>query len=857
MKYLIIILFLLTASPLLQGQPLAGAAKIDQILLAADSARATDNWYVALENYKEAYDQDDELPLRPTIALMNLKLRDLKAATRTYGIHFRRVDPADTTDNIHRYHYARALKMEGDYDEARTYFENFLEHNTDPGLDAMAKNELAGIKQFKDAATETGEVSLGNLGRTVNGSFSEYSPVFSQSSGMLYYSTWKSSAAVEQDGSEKAYSNIYMATVDDKGKWSKPEALGKEVNRPGVHTANPSLSTDGRRLFYNRIRMESNRIAEAKIYLSDVDDNGWKSGNPVAGINSNDYLALQPAVGELFGREVLFFVSDMDGGFGGKDIYYATYEGDGQFSSPVNLGETVNTPGDDVTPFYFEGTLYYATDGLPTMGGRDLFFTAWDGSKWSKPENLGPGFNSTVDDQSLSVYGDGLLGFMTSNREGGRSVKSKTCCDDIYAYQVASIYADLVVGLFNKDKEPLKQGTIQLQPIYNGSPQGLGSQKTRDDGNRFDFGLQLETNYQVVASHEGYYPDTVEISTLGLEESKEFQHVFFLRAIPPPPPPKEEVIEEGVAVTLENILYDFDDDKILPAAEGDLRVLQQVMETYPDMVIELSSHTDARGYDDANQRLSQRRAASARKWLIVKGGIAGPRIKTQGYGETVPQTVSARLAERYDFLNEGDILTEDFIDALPTKEQQEEAHQLNRRTEFKVLEGPTEFRIRRDLIERREPVEDRGTQPTARPTTVAPAPTPQKVQQRNDPPEINRFSSLFGQNKLEGLPILKFDKRELSLGEVARGGTRSFSYTFTNKGTAPAQIMLIQACSCTTYEHDNSKVYAPGESGTIKVTFDSTTKEEGETITIDIFLEQTDSRDVPILEMVEYTFELK
>jgi len=860
MKYIFATLLLFAIALPVIAQPLSGASKQEQVLAAADSARATQNWFVALENYEIAYEQDDDLPLRPVIALMNLKLRDIKSAVRGYGLAFRRVDPADTTNNIHRYHYARALKMDGDYAEARTYFENFLQHNTDERLTKMTNIELEGIKQFGGTATETSEVALEILDRKINSSFSEYSPVLSKDGGKLFFSTWKATAAVPQDDAndESAYSRIYTAGRDDKGKWSKPTDLSKEVNRPGVHSANPALSADGRQLFYNRIAMESNRVAQAKIYMSDAEDDGWRSGNPVSGINGDDYLALQPAMGELFGREVMFFVSDMDGGFGGKDIYYANYEGEGRFGSPVNLGETVNTISDDVTPFYFDGTLYFATDGLPTMGGRDLFYTAWDGSKWSTPENMGPGFNSTVDDQSLSVYGDGLVGFMTSNREGGRSVKSKTCCDDIYGFQIASLYANLVVGIFNEAKEPLTVGTVNLQPLVNGDVSGSGTSKNRDDGNRYDFGLDLESTYRVEASAPGYYPDTVEINTLGLTESKEVQHVFFLRQIPPPPPPKEIVVEEGVPVVLENILYDFDDDKILPPAENDLRVLQTAMEEYPDMVIELGSHTDSRGDADYNQKLSQRRAASARKWLIINGKIAGPRIKTQGYGKTVPQTANARLAERVDFLNEGDVLTDVFINALPTKEQRERAHNLNRRTEFKILEGPTEIRLRRDLIEKRETAPDRGREPRASRTSVAPAtpPTSKSNNQQTDPPVITRFSSLYGQDKVDGLPVLVFDKRELALGEVKKGDTRSFEYTFTNRGKAAARIFLIQACDCTTIEHDNDKVYAPGESGTLKITFDSKDKDEDETITIDMYLEQTDAKDLPILEMVEYTFKL-
>ncbi|NJC27829.1 OmpA family protein [Neolewinella antarctica] len=873
MRYLLSTLLLITgfyAGELL-AQPLAGSSNVEQLQIAADSARANQNWFVALENYEKLYDETDEDEYLPLRALMNLRLRDVASATRIYKQVFRRTEATDTTYNEHRFHYARALKMDAQYDEARTYFEQFRRLNTDERLEKFAALELDGIELYRDAPQETSEVALELLDKKVNSSFSEYSPVLTIDGNTLYFSTWKSTSAVEQDGEEDDFSRIFRAERDEEGTWSKPEALGKEVNRPGVITANPALSADGRRMYFNRLAMESHRVTEAKIYMSDAEDDGWKSGNPVSGINSDRYLVLQPAAGELFGREVMFFVSDMDGGFGGLDIYYANYEGEGRFGQAVNLGEQVNTFADDITPFYFDGTLYWSTDGRPTMGGKDLFYAGWDGNAWGDAKNMGVGFNSTVDDKSLSIYGEGLVGFMTSNREGGRSVKSKTCCDDIYGFEVASLYANLVVGLFSEGKEALTNGTVVLQPTRNGNKIGFGQTKTRDDGNRFDYGLELETEYIVVVSHPGYYSDSVEINTLGLEESKELQEIVFLKVDPNyddgtggDDVPVLDTIEIAEAVVLENILYDLDKSDILPAAEEDLRQLVQIMEQYPDMVIELGSHTDTRGVDSYNLGLSKRRSASARKWLIINGNIDGPRIKTQGYGETQPQVASGRLAERISFLSEGDVITDAFIASLGTEEQRELAHRLNRRTEFKVLEGPDEIIIRRDVIERRLETPERNSLPTAPTQKVAPknpAPTPQTVrtltpEKQVAPPEVNRFSSLFGQPDVSGLPVLKFDRREVDLGDVPHGESRTFTVNFTNRGAAPAKVMLISACDCTTITHDDAKTYQPGDSGTMKIVFDSTEKEEDETITIDIFLEQKDKKGVPIFEMVEYKYHL-
>ncbi len=838
-------ILLLLALPAI-AQPLAGSSNREQLRAAADSARATYNWSVALENYKTLHDDTKEEELLPLMAEMNYQLRDVAAGIRGYTQAFRRADPTDTTNNLHRFYFGRLLKMDEQYDEARTYLESFRNMNQDTVLDYLAQMELEGIRLYRDAPRETGEVELELLDRQINTVWSEYSPVLSPDGQTLYYATVKSSTAVDLSdaNNEESFLRLYQSVRDDEGEWQRPEELGREVNRPGVHSANPSISADGRRLYYNRLLMNSNQVAEAKIYLSDVDDNGWKSGNPVSGINSDDYLALQPATGELFGSEVLFFVSDMAGGFGGYDIYYATYEGEGRYSTPVNLGERINTVGDDETPYYFDGTLYFSTNGRPTMGGTDLFYSAWNGSEWSEALNMGTGFNSSVDDRSLSVYGNGLIGFMTSNRPGeGRSVKSKTCCDDIYGFEIASLYANLVVGLFSEDRKALTNGTIELQPISNGRPIGAGTQKSRDDGNRFDFGLNLESEYSVIARHEGYYPDTVELSTFGLEESKSFEQIFFLKPIPVDPStiPVYDTIEIEESIALENILYDLDKSNIRPDAEGDLRVLAALMEEYPDLVIELGSHTDFRGDDRYNLSLSKRRADAARRWLIANGGIAANRIKFQGYGETVPTVITPRLAERTGFFQAGDTLSVAYINALPKDQEREIAHQLNRRTEFKVLEGPTTIIIRRDIIERAIEGPDRNAEPRS---SLTPADS------------ISPMSTLHGKSaeEISGLPVLQFDKRTLDLGAVGKGKQKSFTYSFTNVGKVPAQIMLIQACECTTVNHDNSKVYAPGEGGILEVVFDSSSKTEAETIGIDIFLEQSDANGRPVIELVEYSF---
>lgn len=876
MKNYFLLLLVCCSLAQLAAQPLAGSSTYEKLIEAAELAESQMNWSAALDKYKEAYDKQEDEALMPMIARLNYDLRDYNSAQRDYKRVFRKIEPTDTTFNLHRFYYARSLKIMGEYDDAIMVFQDFLRHTTDKDLKTLAELEITGAEMAQNTNMETSEVKVETAGRQINGSFSEYSPALSADGKVLYYSTWDVNEVVvpEDLNDPKNFSRIFMSEEKEgkKGEkeWGKPEVLSEEVNRPGAHTANPAISADGRRMYYNRIEFTGNVATKSELYVSDVEDTGWKSGNPVTSLNG-DYLILQPAMGELFGGEVIFFTSDMPGGTGGLDIYYAPYEG-GSFGDPVNLGPTINTIGDDMTPFYFDGTLYFSSTGYPTFGGSDIFYSVWNGSNWSTPENMGPGFNTSQDDQSFRLYGDGYVGFLTSNRLGGRSVKSKTCCDDIYGFQIARVYADLVAGIFTDDRKGLIGGSIRLVS-ENG---GRDDKQNNEDGNAFSFGLDLENEYLVIADHPKYYPDTVKLSTVGLLETKNFEERFFLKARPvPPPKPVYDTLDLEKVIVLENLLYDFNKANIRPDAEKDLVVLQGFMDTFPDMVIELGSHTDARGSASSNLSLSKRRADSARRWLMQKG-IAPDRIKTQGYGKTVPQTVNDRLVELYDWLPQGQVLTEDYINGLESEERQEIAHQLNRRTEFKILAGPTKFVYKREIFERTEAQKERKSLPqqvvpakekstsskttatSTKPATLKSKPQTAAVQKipANDTLKVSDMSSLYGQKDITGLPILEFDYRKFNLGPVKKGQKREMSYTFTNRGKVPAQVMLIQACECTTTEHDNSKIYQPGESGTIEVIFDSTEKDADETITIDVFLEQVDKNDTPIVEVLEYSFKL-
>jgi len=362
----------------------------------------------------------------------------------------------------------------------------------------------------------------------------------------------------------------------------------------------------------------------------------------------------------------------MKGGEGRFDIYYASHTGGNDYSSPVNLGSVLNTMEDEVSPYYHDGTLYFSSDGHPSMGGLDIYYTTWNGSTWSAPTNMGFVYNSSYDDIDFTLNKDGSGGYLVSNRihKDKKRLKSKTCCDDIYAFSIRELVIDLLATVTDEENQPLTEASIDLIDITMDRDT---TSKVNLASNDFNFLLDSDHSYTAVVTREGYYPETIEFNTVGIIDDYTVSKVISLKPIPVvvKEEPKEvvEVVKRNEAIRLNNIYYDYDDDKILQDAEIDLNVILNVMNRYPDMVIELSSHTDSRGVSTYNQNLSQRRAESARNWLIGKG-IDGARIQPVGYGESVVLNHCTNGVRCSD-----------------------DEHRVNRRTEFKMISGPETIEI--------------------------------------------------------------------------------------------------------------------------------------------------------------------
>ncbi len=642
------------------AQPVVSSSYETMLETAATCAENHD-YINAIEWFEKAYKESKDPNLQVAIGDMYMLLRDYAKAEKTYDRVLKR-DKRDEFFDI-RLDYARAMKAQGKYKLALDEFNGFISTTESDSLRNEAKLELRGIL-LMEKYPENIEAAVSFAGESINSPSAESSPAL-YSDGTLYFSSMNAKTPTIIDGEEGEYhAKIYSAARTPQGDFSKASALDESINRIDFYNTGVSFSEDGQKMYFTRAKYNNNGVENSQIYLSKRAGDKWGSPYPIEALN-NEFRSMHPYEGELFGRKVLYYISDMPGGYGGYDIYYSTITGD-TYEKPVNLGEKINTPRNEMSPFYKDGALYFSSNGHPGMGGLDNFYSEWDGSKWSEVTNMGFNYNTSYDDSFLRFNQGGTAGYVVSNRTHKDKKKYKntdTCCDDIYMIQIRDLVIELKT-IVNNEKGPLEGATVEL---FEGSKKVPVDSKTNFLSNDFAFLLDSDKSYKAYITREGYYTDSISFNTNGIFDDYTVSKTVTLKAKPEAP---KRIVSRNEPILLKSIFFDLADDKIRPDAEPDLEYLKTLMDKYPDMVIELSSHTDSRGDNEYNKKLSQRRANSTKAWLVEEG-VEASRIKAVGYGET-------------KLLNK----CKDKVKCS------EEEHQLNRRSEFKIIAGPQTIEIK-------------------------------------------------------------------------------------------------------------------------------------------------------------------
>lgn len=665
MRSLMLFFLSMTAVWVIQAQPYNELTPEVNRKFAMELFESGD-YYNASEKLEKAYEDFKTNDIAWRMAISQFHLRNYKSAERW----FTRIGRRDKTGEYPEAQLwkARMMKMSGMYDEAIGELNDILKSDADPDVKRAAQTELSGAILATESK-ESKRLAFNNAGKELNGPGSEWSAYIHPEGNQLFYSSMTNTEIIQVG--EKTVIDYGRGKVASwqKDKWVVSGELPTDINREDFHTGSISISPDGQRMYFTRVLFNATiptKIDESKIYFSANQGGTWGPAYEVKGVNG-EWLSRSPCIGELFGNEVMYFSSDKPGGHGGFDLYYATKIDDQTFSDPINLGTVINGSGDEITPFYRDGRLYFSSDSQIGFGGLDIFRTDWDGSKWSKVENMGAGFNTSTDDFNFTLDASGHKGALLSNRPGGKSLLHRTCCDDIYTFTIAPIEVELLVTVMDGERKKEFRGVAVQAIDMEGDKMGITETQTSGPKGIATFVLGAMKSYRIIANTPGFYPDTLDFNTFDVKDNVTIKKTLTLMPMPRDPEFEVYTIEEPIR--LNNIYYDYDDDKILPDAEPDLQLLVDLLNQYPDMVIELSSHTDARGNDDYNQKLSQRRAQSAKNWMVAKG-VVESRIQPVGYGETVILNKCVNGVECTD-----------------------EEHRFNRRTEFKIISGPTTIQI--------------------------------------------------------------------------------------------------------------------------------------------------------------------
>ena len=637
------------------------AASFDVSAQKRKTERAYETYYAgeyfeAIDQFKDAYsktkkaDKNARTELVFMIAESYRHINDPKNAETWYKLAVK----SATSKPDAQYWLAESMKKNGKHQAA---IDEFKKYKQVAPSDSRADQQIRACELALEWSRNPEAYKVEDM-RDLNSKESDFSPAFGRDDfSLIYFTSSRDDAAGSKThgATGQSYTDIFESRIDKKSKWSTPVPV-EELNSE-FEDGTPTFSSDYKDMYFTRCEAGKRERKGCVIMHSTRSGDTWSE--PVnSGILADSLVAAHPALSP--DGTTLYFVSDIAGGSGRKDIWMTTSSG-GNWSKPVNLGPDINTPGDELFPYVrSDGTLYFASDGHIGMGGLDIFkaVSQPDGS-WIV-QNMKAPINSFSDDFGITFENDNERGLFSSTRKGRGN-------DDLYSFELPPLKFN-VTGLVKDEKEGTAIPGSVVQLIAS---DGSNLQAETGTGGDFRFALKADVDYIFLASKRGYLNGKEKETTKGQEKSREFMVTILLTAIDKP-------------IELPNILYDFGKWELRPESMVSLDKLVETLLDNPNVTIELMSHTDSRDTEAYNQDLSQKRAQVVVQYLIDKG-IEAERLSARGYGESTPKTVDATIIAQNPFLKTGSILTEQYINSLAGEEQKEIAHQINRRTEFKVL----------------------------------------------------------------------------------------------------------------------------------------------------------------------------
>lgn len=621
----------------------------------ADNAFNTGRYFEAIDLYKYAYAKAKDKEQKAEITFMTAecyrKVQDIRHAKLWYKKAIRKRYP----NPIATLYYADALRASAEYEEAKEQYAAYKQLvPDDPRGEVGVKSCELALEWIADPT----RYEVENM-YYFNSRESDFGVAYGKSDykQVLFTSSREGATGNKTSGvTGEYYSDIFKTRVDRKGKWSEPVPLGEGVNTEYDEGA-PSTNLKCNTMYFTSFREDKDGNMVCKIYVSEKQGIEWSKATEIA-LVADTITVGHPAISP--DEKTLVFVAEMKGGKGKKDLWMATRDSDkGEFGTPVNMGDQLNTVGNEMFPYiHADGTLYFSSDGHLGMGGLDIFMATETTDGVWEVENMKYPINSSADDFGICFEEEKERGFLSSNRSGGRG------SDDIYQFALPPIEFKLLGTVRNQKTEEVIGGA---DVTLIGSDGTNLSKKSENDGT-FTFKLTPNTDYRIVAKRGGFLNSKAKETTKGMTTSKEFRLEI-------------NMSPDDSRIDLPGIMYDFGKWNLRPESLVALESLVEILNDNPNITIEIGSHTDYRGSDEANLDLSSKRAQSVVDFLITYG-VDEERLTSKGYGETMPKEIDRATAKKYEFLSEGDVLTPAFIDALPSEDNREICHQINRRTDF-------------------------------------------------------------------------------------------------------------------------------------------------------------------------------
>ena len=561
------------------------------------------------------------------LAPADLEVRDYKSANKWYKVLVDK-DSLKHKKPAYLFEYAMTQKYLGQYEEAMVTFAKFKKIAGDDDesseLKKRATREMMGCQKgifYRDSVAAPA-FKVKHLDANVNQPLADFAPRLRDNA--LYYSSLKGS-------DDKSFSRIYKAMKQGK-TFGAGEAISDNINAANQHVGNGSFSADGNTLYYTECQADKMNKVKCQIFKSVFANGVWAKGVSVgAAVNDPLYTNTQPAVGlNKDGEDVLYFISDRNLGKG-LDIFYSKINADGSVGKPRSAGPQLNSKGDEMSPYFdFKSkTLYFSSNGWINIGGQDVFKSTWDANgEWTEPENLGMPVNSSADDFGFSINDKNTQGFVVSNRPGGFALKSETCCDDIYEVETTKLFLAAHGSVYEEkdgNRELSDHGIVMLYDERNGTE--LGSYNLIS-GNYF-FDLQPKFSYKLVTRRDGYYDAVSSFNTNSNTDNDTLKYDLFLKK-------KPDLTNPLFGRIVGRIYYDYDQAKLRADSRDTLRAVMDIMNQYPNLVFEVGAHTDGKGTEEYNIALSKKRADAVMNYYIYDKKVSRERLMPKAYGTSQP-----------------------------------------------------------------------------------------------------------------------------------------------------------------------------------------------------------------------------